>query len=77
MNDVVAEKSIAINGSIVIGKGAYIGSNSVICVSKRNPHIHIGDRAVIGALSYVDHDVEANTIIRPKTTFEIKKRVLR
>jgi galactoside O-acetyltransferase len=74
MNDVAADKSIAVHGSIKIGKGAYVGSNAVICVSRKNPHIHIGDRAVIGALSYIDHDVEANTIIYPKTNFEIKGR---
>jgi acetyltransferase-like isoleucine patch superfamily enzyme len=74
MNDVVAEKSIAVHGSIEIGKGAYVGSNAVICVSRKNPHIHVGARAVIGALSYIDHDVEANTIIRPKATFETKRR---
>ena len=74
MNDVAADKSIAVRGSINIGKGAYVGTNAVICVSKKNPHIHIGDRAVIGALSYIDHDVEANTIVYPKTAFEVKKR---
>lgn len=74
MNDVAAEKSVAVHGSIEIGRGAYIGSNAVICVSKKNPQVHIGDRAVVGALSYIDHDVEANTIVHPKTTFEIKKR---
>jgi acetyltransferase-like isoleucine patch superfamily enzyme len=74
MNDVAADKSAAIHGSIDIGKGAYIGSSAVICVSKKNPCIHIGDRAVIGALSYIDHNVEANTIIHPKTTFEMGRR---
>jgi acetyltransferase-like isoleucine patch superfamily enzyme len=74
MNDVVPEKSISVRGSIEIGKGAYIGSNVVICVSKKNPHIHIGDRAVIGALSYIDHDVEANTIVHPKIIYDVKKR---
>lgn len=74
MNDVAADKSIAVRGSINIGKGAYVGSNAVVCVSKKNPHVHIGDYAVIGALSYIDHDVEADTIIHPKTTFKMKGR---
>lgn len=74
MNDVVVEKSNVVHGSIEIGKGAYIGSNAVVCVSRKDPHIHIGDHAVVGALSYVDHDVEANTIVYPKKTLEIKKR---
>jgi galactoside O-acetyltransferase len=77
MNDVVVEKSTAVHGSIEIGKGAYIGSNAVICVSKKNPHIRIGDHAVVGALSYIDHDVEANTIIHPKTVSVTKRRVKR
>jgi len=74
MNDVVPEKTISVNGSIELGKGAYLGSNSVVCVSKKNPHIRIGDRAVVGALSYIDHDVKANTIVHPKTIYEVKKR---
>lgn len=77
MNDVAADKSVAVRGSIRIGKGAYIGSNAVVCVSKKNPNIRIGDHAVIGALSYIDHDIEANTIVRPRTTFEMKKRIVR
>lgn len=74
MNDVIPEKSVSVCGSIEIGKGAYIGSNAVICVSKKHPRIHIGDRAVIGALSYIDHDVEANTIVHPKISYEVKSR---
>lgn len=74
MNDVVPEKSVSVHGSIEIGKGAYIGSNAVVCVSKENPHIHIGDRAVIGSLSYIDHDVEPNTIVHPKIIYDVKKR---
>jgi serine acetyltransferase len=73
MNDVVVEKTVSVRGSITLGKGAYIGSNAVICVSEKNPHIHIGDRAVIGALSYVDHDVEANTVVHPKIIYDVKK----
>lgn len=74
MNDVVAEKTVSVRGSITLGKGAYIGSNAVICVSEKNPNIHIGDRAVIGALSYVDHDVEARTVVHPRIIYDVKKR---
>jgi UDP-3-O-[3-hydroxymyristoyl] glucosamine N-acyltransferase len=74
MNDVVPEKSISVRGSIDVGKGAYIGSNAVICVSKKHPHIHIGDHSVIGAMSYIDHNVEADTIVHPKITYETQKR---
>ena len=74
MNDVVYDKSVSVEGSIEIVAGAYIGSNAVICVSKKNPHIRIGDNAVVGALSYVDHDVEANTILHPKISYVLKKR---
>jgi len=74
MNDVVYDKSVSVEGSIEIGAGAYIGSNAVICVSRKNPHIHIGERAVVGSLSYIDHDVEANTIVHPKMVFEVSKR---
>jgi acetyltransferase-like isoleucine patch superfamily enzyme len=74
MNDVALDKSIAVNGSIEIGKGAYIGSNAVICVSKKNPHIRIGDRAVVGSQSYVDYDVESNVVIHPKIIYDVKQR---
>ncbi len=74
MNDTVPDKSDAVHGSIELGKGAYIGSGAVICVSAKNPNIRIGDRAVIGALSYIDHDVKANSIIRPRTAFEKRMR---
>lgn len=74
MNDSIPEKSVAVRGSILVGRGAYIGSNSVICVSKKHPDIHIGDYAVIGAMSYIDHDVEADTIVHPKITYESRKR---
>ncbi len=76
MNDVIPEKTVAIRGSIELGKGAYVGSNAVICVSKKNPHIHIGDRAVIGALSYIDHDVKAGSVIHPKIIYTVNKRRL-
>ena len=71
MNDNIPEKSKIIRGSITLGEGAYIGSGAVVCVSKKCLHIKIGDYAVVGALTYLDHSLPANTIITPKG---IKKR---
>ena len=42
-------------GSTVIGNGVYIGPNCVI-----QKGVVIGDNAVIGAMSFVNKDVEAN-----------------
>jgi acetyltransferase-like isoleucine patch superfamily enzyme len=56
-----AERNV-IRGTIKIGSGCFIGANSVICVSKRHPNLEIGDHAVIGALSYVDQNVPANSV---------------
>lgn len=74
MNDVASDRSVSVRGSIELGKGAYLGSNTVICVSKKNPHIRIGDYAVVGALSYIDHNVKANTIVHPRIVYEESKR---
>jgi len=74
MNDAIPERSHHIVGSIVVGEGAYIGSNAVICVSKKNPNIIIGRFAVIGALSYIDQDVAAYTIIHPYQTLHRKEK---
>ena len=63
-----------IRGSITIGENAYIGSRSVICVSRRCPDIVIGKGAVIGSLSYIDRSVPENTIIRPDIKYIVKKR---
>jgi len=57
------EERDIIRGSITLGQGAYIGSGAVICVSKKCPNIEIGENAVVGALSYIDESVAANTII--------------
>ena len=78
MNDLVRSKnpslSNVINGSITIGKGAYIGSNAVICISEKCPSIRIGDFAVIGALSYVDRSVLSHTIVHPKNDNVVNDR---
>jgi acetyltransferase-like isoleucine patch superfamily enzyme len=57
----LAERNV-IRGTIRIGSGCFIGANSVVCVSRRHPNLEIGDNAVIGALSYVDQNVPANSI---------------
>lgn len=59
------EERQIIRGSITLGEGAYVGSNAVVCVSKKNPHVKIGDYAVIGALSYIDKSVPKGTIVHP------------
>lgn len=78
MNDVVYQREHAltnmIRGSITVGNGAYIGSNTVICVTEKNPDIKIGDRAVIGALTYIDKNVPANTITHPYQTLHWRQR---
>jgi acetyltransferase-like isoleucine patch superfamily enzyme len=79
MNDAIhqrlPEMTELIRGSITIGEGAYIGSNAVICITEKNPHIKIGEFSVIGALSYIDKDVPPKTIMYPYQTLHIKERI--
>lgn len=63
-----------IRGSITIGEGAYIGSGAIICVSDENPHIKIGDFAVIGALTYIDEDVPARSVVHSNKALIWRKR---
>ena len=63
-----------VRGSITLGEGVFIGANAVICVTEKNPNIHIGNFAVIGAGSYIDKSIEAKTIIHPKTLYERRIR---
>lgn len=69
MNDPIRrefpDKTKIIRGSITLKEGSYIGSNAVICVSEKNPHITIGRFAVVGALSYIDHDVADEIVVHP------------
>jgi len=76
MNDRIRESESVdmLRGSIVIGNGAYIGSGAVICVSENNPHIRIGDFAVIGALTYIDKDVPPDTIVYARQTLDQSRR---
>lgn len=45
-------------GRIVVGSRVFIGANAVIL-----PHVHIGDRSVVGAGSVVADDVPAGTVV--------------
>lgn len=76
MNDRIRETESVdmLRGSIVIGKGAYIGSGAVICVSEKNPHIKIGDFAVIGALTYIDKDVPPDTVVHARQKLDQRRR---
>ena len=71
MNDVIPEKSELIRGSISIGEGAYIGSGAIIYISKKCPHIVIGDHAVVGALTYIDKSIPSNMIVHTKHELEM------
>ena len=51
-----------VRGTVRIGNNCFIGANSVISVSLKNPNIQIEDNVVVGALSYVDESVPARTI---------------
>lgn len=66
-----------VRGSIKLGEGAYIGSGAIICVSKKCPNIEIGDYTVIGALSYIDKSVPANTIIHPVFKYQKTRRIMK
>jgi len=70
-----AERNV-IRGTIKIGSGCFIGANSVICVSRRHPNLEIGDNAVIGALSYVDQDVPANSVGWGAPFRVVKERII-
>ena len=48
-------------GNVKIGSNCFIGAHAVIM-----PGVQVGDRAVIGVGTYVDHDVPRNTILPPK-----------
>lgn len=44
-------------GGTTVGKGSFIGTNAVL-----GPQIQIGENAVVGAMSYVSKDCDANAI---------------
>jgi len=63
-----------IRGSITLKKGAYIGSNAMICVCEEYPDIVIGENSVVGAFSYIDKDIPPNIIVYPKQELVFKPR---
>ncbi len=68
------EKRRIIRGSITLGEGSYVGSGSIVCVSRKCSHIKIGDYAVVGAMSYIDENVPPYTIVHSHQTKKIKER---
>jgi len=78
MNDIVRSKnpllSNVITGSIRIEEGVYIGSNVVVCVSKKCPNIVIGKHSVIGANAFISESIPPNTIVHPVKNLVMKKR---
>lgn len=78
MNDIIykqkPESNDIIRGSIIIGKGAYIGSGAVICISEKNLHITIGDFSVVGALTFINKDVPSYTIVHANQTLNVMRR---
>ena len=56
-------------GAVVLKKNCRIGSHSVIM-----PGVTVGENAVVGAFSYISHDVPANTIVYPKQELVRKDR---
>lgn len=78
MNDVILhdtpKRTDVLRGSITLKEGAVVASNAIVCVSKRFPNITIGEFAVIGAGSYIDHDVPPRTIIYPVKSYHTRLR---
>lgn len=69
------EERHVVRGKIILKKGAYIGSNAIICVTEEHPEITIGENSVIGAFSYIDRSILDNRIVHPKQTLVVKRRV--
>ena len=61
-----SKKREEIRGMVVLEKGAYIGTNAVVCVCRKNPKITVGEGAVVGALTYVDRNVPPRTVVHAK-----------
>lgn len=63
-----------IRGSITLGEKAYIGVGATICVSEDEPHIIIGDNAIVGAGAYIDKSIPDNLVVYPKQILVRKPR---
>ena len=73
MNDASEDEERAVRtGDITLGEYSYVGQHATIM-----PGVTIGDWAVVGAYSYIDKDVPANTIITPDVKKRTKVRVIK
>lgn len=73
MNDASDDEERAVRtGNITLGEYSYVGQHATIM-----PGVSIGDWAVVGAYSYIDKDVPANTIIMPDVKKRTKVRVVK
>lgn len=54
---------VSVNGRVVIGNGAYVGTGATILPGKSDRPIRIGEGATIGAHALVTKDVEAGTTV--------------
>lgn len=63
------ERRLVVRGSITLGRGAYIGSGAIICVSRKCSNISIGKYSVIGAGAYIDRSIAPNRKIIPQVKY--------
>jgi acetyltransferase-like isoleucine patch superfamily enzyme len=76
MSSALPEKERAVKrGTIIIEDEVYIGPHCTITIPQRGPDaIRIGKGSVIGAYSYIDHDVPPDTVTHPvQITVETKR----
>ena len=68
------DKRKVIRGSIEVHDGAYIGVGAILCITEEHPHLHIGNRSIVGAGAYIDKDVPDDTVVIPKQELTFKPR---
>lgn len=56
-------------GKVTLRKGCRIGSHVVIM-----PGVTVGENALVGAYTYLTHDVKPNTMVHPKQELIVKDR---
>ncbi len=59
------------HGPVILKRNCRIGSHSIIM-----PGVTIGENSIVGAFSYISHDVPENKIIYPKQKLIQKEREL-
>jgi hypothetical protein len=64
-------------GSKIYETARIIQAREVVCVTRRNLHITIGDFAVVGALGYIDKDVPLYPVIYPQRKHFTKRRIFK